>query len=206
MKALLLSLAVLAGSMSVLAQTEPGDKAERARIGAERAQAEARFSAQEAACYKHFGVNDCLKAARTERRELLSGLRRQELSLNEAERKRKSAGRLRAPDEVETQTRQEQAATRRDAALARQAQKEAQAVARAATAAKAPKDPKTAKAAKTPVPSASRAAKAPSSHDTAKALQQSQQRQQEAKERRERVAKRQTEAAKSGVKPLPAPP
>ncbi|APW37310.1 hypothetical protein RD110_08980 [Rhodoferax koreense] len=65
--------------------------AERSRISAERQQVEARFKAEETACYQKFAVNDCINASRVVRREKLADLRRQEISLNDAERKRKGA-------------------------------------------------------------------------------------------------------------------
>lgn len=66
-------------------------RAERSRIASERQQVEARFKAEETACYQKFAVNDCIDAGRAERREKLADLRRQEISLNDAERKRKGA-------------------------------------------------------------------------------------------------------------------
>jgi colicin import membrane protein len=75
------------------------DAKQRARIAAERTQAEAVFQAQEKACYGRFAVDDCLNAAKAQRRNVLADLRRQELSLNEALRKRKAADHLRSIEE-----------------------------------------------------------------------------------------------------------
>ena len=115
MKALLICLALAAGVLPVLAQTEPAVAAERARIAAERSQADTRFAAQEKACYRKFAVNDCLQAARSQRREVLSDLRRQELSLNEAERKGRAAERVRSIDERNSAQQQEDSAAQRAA-------------------------------------------------------------------------------------------
>ncbi len=75
--------------------------AERSRIAAERQAVEARFKQDEAACYKKFAVNDCVDALRAVRREKLADLRRQEISLNDAERKRKGAEQLRRMEDKE---------------------------------------------------------------------------------------------------------
>ena len=195
MRLLLLCLALLAAVPHALAQTEAPGEAERARISAERKQAEARLAAQEVACYKSFAVNDCLRAARAERRERLSDLRRQELSLNDAERRRRSTERLRGIEERETVKKQEEHAAQRAEAVVRQREKKEALEKRATDKAKA-----------APASVAPRTPKKPAVHDTAQELRRSQERQQEAKERRERAAKRQAEAAKSGVKPLPVPP
>ncbi len=82
-----------------LAQDAEDPAAARARISAERGQVEAAFRLEEKACYGKFAVNDCLKAARAQRREALADLKRQETSLNDADRKRKGAERQRALEE-----------------------------------------------------------------------------------------------------------
>jgi colicin import membrane protein len=210
MKALLICLALAAGVLPVLAQTESAVEVERARIAAERSQADTRFAAQERACYRKFAVNDCLQAARSQRREVLSDLRRQELSLNEAERKGRAAERVRGIDERNSAQQQEDSAAQRAESVARRREKQEELAARAAERARdhasAPaRAARTQDAARERQP-ASRAAKEPPSHDTAEALRQSRERQQEAQERRERVAKRLAEPPNPNVKPLPVPP
>lgn len=76
-------------SVSLWAQTtEPLNiEAERQRIAQERARHEADFLQAESACYARFAVSDCLHQARKERRAALDPLRRQELVLNDLERK-----------------------------------------------------------------------------------------------------------------------
>ena len=71
-------------------QDEASLAAERARLGNERARVDAEFKAEEKACYGKFAVNDCLAAAKSKRRQALGDLRRQEIALNDAERKRKA--------------------------------------------------------------------------------------------------------------------
>jgi hypothetical protein len=78
------------------AQDDASVAAERARLKAGREKAEAEFRAQEQACYRKFAVNDCLSAARAKRRTAVDDLRRQEIALNDAERKRKAAERRQA--------------------------------------------------------------------------------------------------------------
>lgn len=75
------------------------DAAEHARIRRERTEALARFQARDAQCYQLFAVSDCLAEVRTERRLLLAELRRQEISLNDAKRKRRAANQLLRADE-----------------------------------------------------------------------------------------------------------
>jgi len=74
---------------------ETSDRLQRARLAAERKAAETAFQAQEKACYGKFSVTHCIDAARTQRRAALADLRRQEIALNDAERRRKAAERLR---------------------------------------------------------------------------------------------------------------
>lgn len=91
----LLLIPVVASAQSVAAGGSLSSKEERARIQADRAQAQTRFAREEAACYQKFAVNDCINEARVRRREILADLRRQELSLAEADRKRAGADQIR---------------------------------------------------------------------------------------------------------------
>lgn len=79
--------------------TQPGvpeepEARERARIRAARASEQERSAELERACYARFAVNDCLIEVRRARRDVLADLRRQELSLNDAQRKRRAAEQL----------------------------------------------------------------------------------------------------------------
>lgn len=62
-------------------------QAERLRIDAERSQHEAAFAVAERDCYRRFAVSDCLSDARHARRMALDELRRQEIVLNDQNRK-----------------------------------------------------------------------------------------------------------------------
>ena len=99
MKKLLFWIAAACLVQVALAQDAEDPAAARAHISAERSQVEAAFRLQEKGCYSKFAVNDCLKAARAQRRETLADLKRQETSLNDADRKRKGAERQRALEE-----------------------------------------------------------------------------------------------------------
>lgn len=64
---------------------------ERSRIQADEVRDETHFAEEEAACFARFAVTDCLREVRVRRREALDALRRQEVMLNDVERKRKAA-------------------------------------------------------------------------------------------------------------------
>jgi len=68
--------------------------AERSRIRTERAFEESEFIKREAACYARFAVTDCLESLRSQRREKLDALRRQEVVLDDADRKQKAQERM----------------------------------------------------------------------------------------------------------------
>lgn len=85
--------------------------AERARIAAERGRIAERVTAEQRACHQRFAVNDCLKASRATERAELDVLRRQEIALNDSERKRKAAEQLDKLDE-KRQTQETDRATR----------------------------------------------------------------------------------------------
>lgn len=61
--------------------------AERVRITAERQKIEASFKADEAICFRKFFANACLEKLLPPRRAALADLRRQEILINELERK-----------------------------------------------------------------------------------------------------------------------
>ncbi len=87
-------------ALSAVAAEHDTDLAtERARMKAEQAQVQSRFAREEAACYQRFAVNDCLQEARARQRAALNDLRRQEIALNDAERKRKGEERIRRLNE-----------------------------------------------------------------------------------------------------------
>lgn len=96
-------LALSLASVTALSQTDTTaaerEVLERARIRQARTSEQARFTDLEVQCYKRFAVSDCLAEVHMERRDVLSDLRRQELSLNDAQRKRRAAEQILRSDE-----------------------------------------------------------------------------------------------------------
>ena len=210
MKALLLTLLLAAGAFPALAQRDAADQAERARIARERHEADTRLAAQEIACYKKFAVSDCLKAARAQRREVLADLRRQELTLNDADRKRRAGERMQSIEQSNAVQKEEEGGAQRAEAVARRHDREADAARRAAERAQT-RGAAPARAARTQKDPAGGAqsthtAGQPRTHDTAEGLRRYNERQSQAQERRDRVAKRLAEPARPEVKLLPVPP
>ena len=72
---------------------------QRAAISAERSRLEKGFLLEDAACYKRFAVNNCLGNVNARRRQLMEDLRRQEILLNDEERKIKGAEQIRRTEE-----------------------------------------------------------------------------------------------------------
>ena len=124
---------------AVAQNPQAGDAAERARIASERTRIEAEFEQANKACYQKFAVNDCIADAKARRRELLAQLRRQELVLNDAERRKRSAERL---DEIEKKTAEKRAAVASAPAASAASAPAASAPASAPRAARAPRQPK----------------------------------------------------------------
>ena len=107
MKTLILSLWMALAVLPAYAQADLNvddivvqrDAEERERIRQTRASEQALFTAQEIRCYARFAVTDCLDEVRGRKREVLADLRRQEISLNDAQRKRRAADQLLRSDE-----------------------------------------------------------------------------------------------------------
>lgn len=129
MKILLVALTVITLVTSSHSQSAEmgGDRSievERARLQENRSRVVAVHDKEEAACYRKFAVTACLAEVRVRRREALADLRRQEVSLNDAERKRKGADQLVRIEEKSSPQALQAAADKRAEALA--AQKERQ--------------------------------------------------------------------------------
>jgi hypothetical protein len=210
MKKLLLVLATLILPLALHAQDEQAEAVQRSRIAAERAQAEAVFQEKEKACYARFAVNDCLAEAKAQRRKVLADLRRQEVSLNDAQRKRRAAEHLRAIEERSSPEKQQREAQQRDKALADRQDREAAAARKAAdrAASQASAPAKAAQRQEQVVRRQSQASAARSARaeEAAKNLKMRQQRLAEAQERKASLDKRLAERKKPAAKPLPVPP
>ena len=93
------------------------EQTERARIGAERLLATKTLAEQRAACYQKFAVTPCLNEARDVHREKTQDLKRQEVALNDARRKRVAADQLAAIEKRNSPQAQLGVAQRRGKAL-----------------------------------------------------------------------------------------
>ncbi len=176
-------LTTLAVCFGACAQSEPGaQQRDRARISAERTQAQERYSAEELACRGRFATTDCIAQAKTRRRAVLADLRRQEISLNDAQRLASGAQRQRANEEK--------------AAAPRAGASNQKATARSATAVPA--------ASHRPAQNSRPASHAPG--DTAANQLRDQARQAEAKEHGAQLKKRLAEQHRPPAAPLPTPP
>lgn len=210
MRAFLFSLLLAATALPAWTQTQADNDAERARIARERSQSDARLASEEVACYQKFAVSDCLKAARARRRDLLSDLRRQELTLNDADRKRRAGERVQGMEERNSAQKLEESAAQRAQAVARQRDKETDLARRAAERAQ-PREAAPAKSARAlkeggEHKGSARTAREPRPHDTAEEVRRYKERELQAQERRERVARRMAEPPRPDIRPLPAPP
>ncbi|RYF73451.1 MAG: hypothetical protein EOO22_08925, partial [Comamonadaceae bacterium] len=96
----LVAFALLAlHAMAAQAQSQPASsgldvEAERARIATERAALDQRSALARSACYQRFSVQSCLSDVQKEQRQRTDDLKRQEVKLNESERKRRGAAEL----------------------------------------------------------------------------------------------------------------
>jgi hypothetical protein len=193
---------LLPGLLAVLAAVagaQPTDQAERARISAERTRAEARFEEAQKACYGKFAVNDCLARAQAQRREVLADLRRQEVSLNDADRRRRSAERM---QEVESRQSADKQRQRAEAAAHAQEQQRTR---QERGASKARKAEEAASSASDRRAKGAREPKQQDRPDTDENLRRHQERLEDAQEHRAKVEKRAADSKKN-VKPLPVPP
>ncbi len=89
----LFALALIALTLSPLAQAAASD--DKKRIAEARAKADADLAAQEAECKTRFAVTPCLLDAREQHRAIVDPLRRDELTVDERERRQRAADRLR---------------------------------------------------------------------------------------------------------------
>ena len=86
--------AALGNVAHAIATTPAQAAAEHERIARERAEVTATYNKQEAACLEGFVVTPCLEAARKAQRDGLARLRRQEVLLDEEQRKARAAQRM----------------------------------------------------------------------------------------------------------------
>lgn len=202
MKRFVALLALVACAVHAQQQEDASIAAERARIAQSREKVEAEFKAQEKACYGKFAVNDCLATARSKRREAMGDLRRQEIALNDTERKRKAAEREHSIEERNTAPR---GAASQPTEAERQLRADERAAERARQAASAP-----AKAAERDKQVRERQAEIEAGaqrrrEEAAKNVQEHERRVAEAKEREEKMKRRQAERTKPPASSLADP-
>lgn len=173
---------------------------ERSRIQAERTREEALNVKEEVACYARFAVTNCLRQVRVHRREALDKLRRQELALNDAERKQKALEQMERIKENSSAQRLEEEAARRLEARAAQQEREERATEKAAASGKVKSGQPAASSATKPIEQGRTA------DDAAKEQQQYNDKLREAQEHRASREKINKEKAGTSSKPLPEAP
>lgn len=104
------SLSLSAAMAQSPAHEKDNNALERSKIAAERARLEAGFQAEEAACKSRFAVNACLQEIRPRRNAAMADLRRQELLINEADRKARAADQIQKTEDKSSLERQQQRA------------------------------------------------------------------------------------------------
>ncbi len=191
----------------VFAQTS--NDAERLRITKERAALEAGYNREDAACYQKFLVNNCLDEVKVRRREAMADLRRQEISIDDQERKAKGAEQVQKTEDKASPEKQQAEADRRteamrdfDARMARDRQKNADRL-KLESNEKPSLDAAAAKAKGAQDKQAGRTAKQAAA---AEELKKYNERLEKAKERQARIAKDKASQANPPASPLPAPP
>lgn len=87
------------------------------QIERERRRQEVIYAEQEADCYQRFAVNDCLREVRSRRRVVMEDLRRQDILVNNEQRKLKGVEELRRLEERRSEQALQEAQDQRAAAL-----------------------------------------------------------------------------------------
>jgi colicin import membrane protein len=116
--------AIAQNSAENSATSMQSEKIERERIQRERATAMQNLEQQRKACYQKLAVTPCLDDARDVHTEKERDLKRQEVALNDAKRRRAAAARLKAIDDRNSPQSQQALAERRGRALAESAKRE----------------------------------------------------------------------------------
>jgi colicin import membrane protein len=214
MKKIFFLLLVL--SFNLMAAAQSGEdlffaaaQKERERINSERLALEATFDVEEAACYKKFFTNRCLKESQLRRREAMAQLRLQEVALNDRERKERAAAQIQKTEEKSSPEVLRQAAERRAQALqeTRERVQRAQEKADERGVVKQNEAINAAEAAKRAQGSQERAqARAEKKAAAAREVETYNNKQQEARERKASREQQQREQTKAPAKTLPTPP
>lgn len=198
---------LLSASLSVLAQAS--NDAERLRISTERSTLEAGFTREDTACYKKFLVNNCLDEVKARRRAALADLRRQEITINDQERKARGAQQIQKTEDKASPEKQKEAFDKRAQAvkdfedrMARDKQKNADRKKLQANE-KANRESSAARAKGAQDQQASRTAK---EAGAAEELKKYNEKLEKAKQREARIAKDKASRTREPVAPLPVAP
>jgi hypothetical protein len=198
---------------AAMAQSPDQEKAnnalERSKIAAERARLEAGFQAEETACKSRFVVNACLQEIRSRRNEAMADLRRQDLLINESDRKARAADQIQKTEDKSNLERQQQRAEQEKKAQQETERRSERNDQRGQSQAKSAADASAnVEAAQTRQQnSQSKAGEAKTRHEQAAAnVQDAKVRSEKAAQNQAERDKRLKEKSNSTRKPLPAPP
>ena len=202
----LAAVVLVLSPLGAWAQEEATDKAaaqartaERARINEARSVLQTETQARERACYQQFSVNACLSEARAKRRAALAELQRQEIVLNDQERKERAAKALAGQAEREaTHAEKAQEAAAKPAHVPQaKAPMPAASAAEQAQRAQTAAERRAAETARKQVQHAGKVA------DEAENTRRFEAKQSQAQKRREDRARREAQATKPAAAPLP---
>ena len=206
---LLLSMGGFASSQIGPVNVQTADiDAQRAAIATERNRLEAGFLNEDAVCYKKFAVNSCLENVNARRSAVMADLRRQEILLNDAQRKSKAEQQIRKSQEKSSPESLQQDSERRTQAIedfrSRQGREQQNAQRRNAAVANeaAARDANAARLANHEKKNQMRAEKQVNAVEEAKKINE---RQIQAQERRAQHEADQAKRVKPASKPLPLP-
>lgn len=181
---------------------------ERTRISSERSRLEAGFAAEESACYKKFLVYRCLDDVKPRRREAMGNLKRQEISIDELDRRAKGAEQIRKTEEKVSPEKQQEAASRRTDSLKdfqERMDRDKQKNTERATAQSNEKSNIDAAANRTKNSQEKAGGRAGKQASSSEEVRKFTERQQKAKERQARYARDKLEQTKPAAAPLPVP-
>lgn len=113
----LLAPAIAQNSLDVSAAEKQAEQLERERIQSERKSANQELEQRRKACYQKLAVTPCLNEARDQHSEKTRDLKRQEVALNDVQRKRAAAERVRVIEQRNSPQAQLEQAERRGKAI-----------------------------------------------------------------------------------------
>jgi hypothetical protein len=190
-------------------QEKVNNALERSKIAAERERLEAGFQAEETVCKSRFAVNACLQEIRPRRNAAMADLRRQDLLINESDRKARAADQVQKTEDKSNLERQQQRAEQEKKAQQETERRSERNDQRGQSQAKSAADASAnVEAAQTRQQnSQSKAGEAKTRHEQAAAnVQDAKVRSEKAAQNQAERDKRLKEKSNSTRKPLPAPP